>query len=86
MFVILNLFQRVLNVFKRNRCSSRPTLYPSPLCLVPSQADLYRLHQPDLLDFLLSFWFSQWEASDRKERTGEERIQNIYSSDAVKRT
>lgn len=85
MLVILSLLKKVLNVFRETDVLPDP-LSTLLLCLASWRADLYRLHQPDLLALLHPFGFSQWEAPERKQRMGKERSQNIHSFGAVKRT
>lgn len=66
---------------------------PDPLSNLASAGCPYRPTSVDAINqtflslyFFFFFWFSQWEASDRKQRTGEDRSENVYSSDALKRT
>ena len=65
---------------------------PDPLSNLASAGCPYRptsvdaINQTFLSLYFFFFWFSQWEASDRKQRTGEDRSENVYSSDALKRT
>ena len=64
---------------------------PDPLSNLASAGCPYRPTSVDainqtFLSLYFFFWFSQWEASDRKQRTGEDRSENVYSSDALKRT
>lgn len=64
---------------------------PDPLSNLASAGCPYRptsvdaINQTFLSLYFFFFWFSQWEASDRKQRTGEDRSENVYSFDALKR-